>query len=39
MQLEGVFFQTSDFELTDTKNGESTFGSVYLAQNVKNGQK
>ncbi|KAK8892916.1 hypothetical protein M9Y10_030168 [Tritrichomonas musculus] len=35
MDFTGLFFDISDFNLTDTKLGEGSFGSVYLAENIK----
>lgn len=38
MDLESAFFNTKDFELTDKKLGKGTFGSVYIARNLKDQQ-
>lgn len=35
MDIEGAFFNTSDYELQRKKLGEGTFGKVYVAKNIK----
>ncbi|KAK8852781.1 hypothetical protein M9Y10_017771 [Tritrichomonas musculus] len=37
-ELEGLFFDTSDFDLKDKVVGEGTFGKVFLAQNNSDDQ-
>ncbi|KAK8883823.1 hypothetical protein M9Y10_042922 [Tritrichomonas musculus] len=34
MELEDAFFETSDYELTNTKLGEGQFGEVFLVKNI-----
>ena len=38
MDIEGAFFNTSDYQLQGEKLGEGTFGTVYTAKNNKDGQ-
>lgn len=38
MELESVFYNTSDFKILETKIGEGTFGKVFLAKNTKDNQ-
>ncbi|KAK8853710.1 hypothetical protein M9Y10_016253 [Tritrichomonas musculus] len=35
MELNGVFFNTTDYELGSEKLGEGSFGTVYIAHNLK----
>lgn len=35
MDFEGAFFNTADFELTTTELGKGQFGTVYIANNLK----
>ena len=34
MELEGVFFNTTDYDLQKEKLGEGAFGTVYVAMNL-----
>lgn len=34
MEIEGVFFNTTDYELQKEKLGEGSFGTVYIAKNI-----
>lgn len=36
MDLEGIFFNTKDYELSDKEIGKGAFGTVYIATNKKN---
>ena len=39
MDIKKLFFNTEDFILDSKKIGEGTFGTVYLATNIKNKKK
>lgn len=36
MDLEGIFFNTKDYELSDKEIGKGAFGTVYIVTNKKN---
>lgn len=38
MEIEGAFFNTTDYELESKQLGEGSFGTVYLARNLKDNQ-
>lgn len=38
MDIESLFFETTDFELQNTKIGEGAFGTVYISTNKKDGK-
>ena len=35
MDIEGAFFDTSEYEIIKKKIGEGTFGKVYIDKNIK----
>lgn len=39
MDFEGAFFNSSGYVLHDKKLGKGSFGTVYIAENVKDRQK
>lgn len=38
MDVEGVFFNTSDYELKSTELGHGAYGTVYVAENLNDSQ-
>ena len=39
MNIEGAFFNTTDYEILDKKLGNGAFGTVYIARNLNDDKK